>query len=101
MPHLFQGHVIFFWWFLGCKNLKVNKTLTTFTNFQSICTHMYSKGHNSIQTMSHPFKESVTIFGCFGEKNIVKTEYNLKNISKYGKNRLTNNFVKTLSMYFQ
>ena len=34
---------------------------------------IYSKGHNRIQTMSHPFKGPVTIFGCFEGKKIVKT----------------------------
>ena len=42
--------------------------------------------------MSHLFKGPVTIFKRFGSKNTVKTEHNLKNISKYYKNILTNIF---------
>ena len=51
--------------------------------------------------MLHPFKGPVTIFGCFVGKNTVKTEYNLESISKYDKNSLTNNFIKTLNLYLQ
>ena len=51
--------------------------------------------------MLHTFKETVTIFGCFQGESTIKTEHNLKNISKYGKNNLTNNFVKNLNMYFK
>ena len=51
--------------------------------------------------MPHPFMGPVTIFGCFGDKNTVKTEYNLRNISKCDTNSLTKNFAKTLNIYFQ
>ena len=62
---------------------------------------VYFKEHNWIQKMSHPFKEPVAIFWYFVRKSTVKTKYNLKNNSKYHKNRLTNSFIKTLDMYFQ
>ena len=67
----------------------------------------YSKEHNRFQTMSHPFKRPVTIFGCFEGKKIVKTEYDHRNISKWDKNNLTNNIkklnltIKTLHIYFK
>ena len=48
---------------------------------------IYSKGDNQIQTMPRPSKGTVTIFGYFVGKNPIKTKYNLKNISKYDKNK--------------
>ena len=51
--------------------------------------------------MPFPFKGPATIFACFGGKSTFKTEYNLKNISKYDKNNLAANFVGNLNMYFK
>ena len=48
-----------------------------------------------------PFRGPVTIVGCFGGKSTIKTEHNIKNISKDDKNNLANNFFRHLNMYFK
>ena len=76
------------------KSQKVNKTLTkniwkfpkhNLTNNFVGNFNKYSKGNTQIQTMPHPPKKSVIIFKCHRGKSTVKTEYNLKDISKYDK----------------
>ena len=63
--------------------------------------NIYSKGYNQIQTISRPFKGALKTFRCFWGKNTMKTDHKLKNISKYDKNSLNNNFVKNRNIYFK
>ena len=51
--------------------------------------------------MPHPFKESLSIVECFFGGNTVKTEHYLKNIRKYDKTNLNNNFVENFNMSFK
>ena len=78
------------------KSLKRTLTNNFVENFK-----IWSKGHNQIQTMPHPFKGPVTVVGYFGGESTIKTEHKLRNISKHDKNNLSNNFVKRLNMYFK
>ena len=44
--------------------------------------------------MPHPFKGPVKVFDYFGGESNIKTQHNLRNISKYDKNNLANNVLQ-------